>query len=275
MRKLIATFAAFAFVVCAGSVAAQTSGSSTLTSKDANKTDAHDRPIGGVTIKLPTPAGGNPNPTEPPPPPPAPNPPTPPSEGEDVPPIETPPDPPPPEDPPTYFGEPLQGKFFFLLDASGSMMGSNIAVLRAETTSTIGDLTEDDEFDMAAYGDQFGSAQHYSTYMWGTLLPGTDGNKSAAISWVNGSATNPGGGTPSYPALQHAIPQCPGDLNKFIFMTDGFPNTGGSASQILADFPSWWSHFSDCELLAVCVGGGGASFMQDLAALAGGTYVAA
>jgi hypothetical protein len=275
MRKIFATMVALAFVVCAGSAAAQTSGSSTLTSKDANKTDAHDRPIGGVTIKLPTPASGNPNPTEPPPPPPAPNPPTPPSEGEDVPPVETPPDPPPPEDPPTYYGEPLQGKFAFVLDASGSMGGSNIATLRAETTATISELTEDDEFDMCAYGDQFGAAQSYSTYMWGSLLPASEGNKSTAITWVNGSATNPGGGTPSYPALQHACSVYPSDLNKLFFITDGYPNTGGSAGQILADFPAWWTNFSDCELVCVCIGGGGASFMQDLAALAGGTYVAA
>jgi hypothetical protein len=275
MRKVLTSIACLAFVVCAGSVAAQGTGTSTLSSKDSNKTDAHDRPIGGVTIKLPTVGGGPTPPGEPVPPPPAPNPPTPPAEGEDVPPVETPPDPPPPEDPPTYFGEPLAGKFAFLLDASGSMSGSNIATLRAETTATVSDLTEDDEFDMAAYGDQFGAAQSYSTYMWGSLLPGTDGNKSAAISWVNGSATNPGGGTPSYPALQHALQVWPSDLNKFIFMTDGYPNTGGSASQILADFPGWWSAMQDCELLCVCVGGGGASFMQDLAALAGGTYVAA
>jgi hypothetical protein len=274
MRKILASMACFAFVVCAGSVAAQ-AGTSTLSSKDSNKTDAHDRPIGGVTIKLPTPGGAPTPPGEPVPPPPAPNPPTPPAEGEDVPPVETPPDPPPPEDPPTYFGEPLQGKFCFLLDASGSMSGSGIATLRAETTATMSDLTEDDEFDAAAYGGQFSPSEAYSTYMWGTLLPGTDGNKSAAISWVNGSATNPGGMTPSYAALQKACQVYPADLNKFIFLTDGFPNITGSAAQILADFPGWWSKFTDCELVCVCVNGGGAAFMQDLASLAGGVYIAA
>jgi hypothetical protein len=275
MRKILASMACFAFVVCAGGVAAQTTGASTLSSKDANKTDAHDRPIGGVTIKLPTPAGSTGTPGEPAPPPPPPQPPAPPPEGEDVPPVETPPDPPPPEDPPTYYGEPVQGKFCFLLDASGSMSGSNIATLRAETTATITDLTEDDEFDCAAYGGQFSAAAAYSTYLWEALLPGTDGNKSAAISWVNGSATNPGGMTPSYAALQKACNVYPSDLNKFFFITDGYPNITGSASQILADFPGWWSNFSDCDLVCVCIGGGGASFMQDLAALAGGTYVAA
>jgi len=274
MRKILTSMACLAFVICAGGLAAQSTGTSTLSSKDSNKTDAHDRPIGGVTIKLPTPAASQPNPSEPTPPPPAPNPPTPPSEGEDVPPVETPPDPPPPEDPPTYYGEPLQGKFCFLLDASGSMGGSRIASLRAETTATIGDLTEDDEFDCAAYGGQFPPADAYSKYMWGTLLPGTEGNKSSAISWVNGPSTNPGGMTPSYAALQRACQVYPSDLTKFIFVTDGWPNITGSDSQILADFPGWWSKFTDCELIAVCIAGGGAAFMQSLAALAGGTYIA-
>ena len=116
MRKILASVACLAFVFCAGSLAAQSTA--TLSSKDSAKTDAHDRPIGGVNIKLPPPTTAPTNPPEPPPPPPAP-PPAPPSEGEDVPPTETPPDPPPPEDPPTYYGEPVSGKFAFLLDASG------------------------------------------------------------------------------------------------------------------------------------------------------------
>ncbi|MCG3182098.1 MAG: hypothetical protein ICCCNLDF_00159 [Planctomycetes bacterium] len=275
MRKLLTGMACLAFVFGAGMLGAQTTGTSTLSSKDASKTDAHDRPIGGVNIKLPPPAASTNPPSEPPPPPPAPPAPTPPSEGEDLPPVETPPDPPPPEDPPTYYGEPVQGKFVFVLDASGSMYGSRIATLRAETTATIGDLTEDDEFDVAAYGGQFPSTQDYTKFMWGTLLPGTDGNKSSAVSWVNGPSTNPGGMTPSYACLKKCCQVYPADLDKFFFITDGYPNITGSSSQILADFPGWWSKFTDCELIAVCIGGGGASFMQQLAALAGGSYVAA
>jgi hypothetical protein len=275
MRKIIASMACLAFVFCAAGVSAQSTGTSTLSSKDANKTDAHDRPIGGVNIKLPPPATSTTPPSEPPPPPPPPPPPAPPSEGEDLPPMETPPDPPPPEDPPTYYGEPVQGKFAFLLDASGSMGGSRIATLRAETTGTIGDLTEDDEFDCVAYGSQFPSSQDYSVFLWGTLLPATEGNKSSAISWVNGSATNPGGGTPTYACLKKSCQVYPSDLDKMFLITDGYPNTSGSSSQILADFPGWWAKFEDCELIAVCIGGGGASFMQQLAALAGGTYIAA
>lgn len=278
MHKILASVACLAFVFCAGSLAAQSTGSgtATLSSKDSAKTDAHDRPIGGVNIKLPPPTTAPTNPPEPPPPPPAP-PPAPPSEGEDVPPTETPPDPPPPEDPPTYYGEPVSGKFAFLLDASGSMGGSRIATVRAETTSVIGDLTEDDEFDCVAYGTQFSSTQSYSKFMWGSLLPASDGNKSAAVSWVNGPSCNPGGGTPTYACLKKSCQIYPADLTKMFLLTDGSPNTSGSASQILADFPGWWNKFEDTTLVAICIGGYGAAqtFMQQLAALAGGTYIAA
>jgi hypothetical protein len=41
------------------------------------------------------------------------------------------------------------------------------------------------------------------------------------------------------------------------------------------DFPGWWSKFEECELVCICIGGGGAGFMQSLASLAGGTYIAA
>jgi len=275
MRKVFASIACLTFVFCAGSLAAQGTGQPTVTSKDSNKTDAHDRPIGGVTIKLPAPATPPAEPpTTPPPPPPAPPPPAPPSEGEDIPPTEVPPDPPPPEDPPTYYGEPVQGKFAFVLDASGSMGGSRMATLRAETTAVITNLTDDDEFDVQAYGGQF-SATNYVKYMWGTLMPATGGNKTSATNWVNGPSMNPGGMTPGYAALQSACSTYPSDLDKMFFITDGYPNVTGSSSQILSDFPSWWSKFSNAELVCICIGGGGATFMQQLAALAGGSYIAA
>ncbi|MBE7492344.1 MAG: hypothetical protein HS108_11380 [Planctomycetes bacterium] len=274
MRKLVTSLACFAFVVCAGGLFAQSSTQPELSSKDANKGAAHDRPIGGISLKLPAPAGNPTTPPEPAPPPPAPNP-APPSEGEDVPPSETPPQPPPPEDPPTYYGEPVHGEFAFLLDASGSMYGTRIATVRAETTQVIGALTQDDKFDCVAYGDQFGVSQNYSKFMWGTLLPATDGNKSSAIAWVNGPSTNPGGGTPTYACLKKSCEVYPATLTKMFLLTDGSPNTSGSASQILADFPTWWNKFPNTTLVCICIGGVGAAmqFMQQLAALAGGVYI--
>ena len=273
MRRIILGFAALALVFCASAVSAQTATDPTLKSDDTNRADAHDRPVGMVKIKLPAPAVQPPTTPPTPPPPPAPNP-TPPSEGEDIPPTETPPAPPPPEDPPTYYDEPVEGKFAFLLDASGSMYGSRIASVRQETTAVIAQLTEDDEFDCNAYGDQHGYPT-YTKFMWGQLLPGTDSNKTSAIAWVNGPSTNPGGGTPTYACLKMSCQTYPADLNKMFLLTDGYPNTSGSASQILADFPGWWTKFTDCTLVCICIGGVGSAqqFMQSLAAQAGGTYI--
>lgn len=275
MRKVLYCLAVFVITAGMGSLSAQ--GQSQLSSPDANKTDAHDRPIGTVRIKLPV-SNGSGNPGEGVPPEPAP--PvswTPPSENEELPPWEVNPEPPAEVDPPSFIGEPVQGKCVFLLDASGSMYGSRIATVRAEATSAIGGLTEDDEIDCVAYGSQFPASQDYSKFMWGTLLPATDGNKAAAISWVNGPSTNPGGGTPTYACLKKSCQIYPADLDKMFLLTDGAPNVSGSASQILADFPAWWSKFTDAEFVAICIGGSGPAqtFMLQLAALAGGTYIAA
>jgi hypothetical protein len=285
MRKVLYCLAAIAITVGAGALGAQGAGAecgimtptgATLSSKDADKTDSHDRPIGGVRLKLPTGTSGKPGGSIPIPPPPPP--PIEPPADEDLPPIEpTQPPPPEPGTDPDFIGEPVHGKVVFLLDASGSMAGSLIATVRAEATSTISELTEDHEIDCVAYGSQFPAANAYSTFMWGSLLPCTEGNKAAAITWVNGPATNPGGGTPTYACLQKSCDVYPADLNKMFLLTDGEPNVSGTAAQILADFPAWWTKFSDCDFVAICIGGSASAheFMMNLAALAGGTYIAA
>jgi hypothetical protein len=279
MRNFLVALAVFGLMGFAANVSAQTTQppKAEIKSPDNNNLDrvkTHDRPTGNVVLKVPAPANPPATPPEPSPAPP-PSTPTPPSEGEDIPPSETPPDGPPAEEPPTYYGEPVSGKFAFVLDASGSMSGSKMAALRSETTGVITALVEADELDCVAYGTQFPAGEAYSKYLWQGLLPATDGNKSAAVNWVNGPSLNPGGGTPSYPALKKACLTYPSDLTKMFFVTDGYPNPGGSSGQILADFPGWWGKFEETELVCVCIGGGGASFMQQLAALAGGTYVAA
>lgn len=266
MNKLVLVVALCLF---AGGMCAQ----SKITSPDSDKSKTHDRPAGHVIVKVPDASGGTGGgPSEPPPV----IDPEPPSDGEDIPPVEPGDTEPPEEEDPPFYGEPVRGKVVFLLDASGSMYGSRVASLRAETTSVIQLLNENDEIDAVAYGSQFPAAQHYSVFMWGALLPCTDGNKNSAIAWVNGPATNPGGGTPTYACLKRSCELYPADLDQMFLVTDGYPNISGSASQILADFPGWWTKFNDCTLIAVCIGGGGASFMQQLAALApNGTYIAA
>lgn len=263
MNKLVLTVALCLF---AGVLGAQAQ----IKSPDGAKPTTHDRPAGGAVIVVPDSTGGTGGgtPNEPPPV----TDPTPPSEGEDIPPTE-PPVEPPVEDPPPFYGEPVRGKVAFILDASGSMYGSKMASLRAEATGVIQELNEYDELDCMAYGGQF-AATGGVKFMWGALLPATDGNKNAAISWVNGPTMNPGGGTPSYAALQQGCQTYPADLDQFFFVTDGYPNE--SPATILAAFPGWWNKFEDCRLICICIAGGGASFMQQLAAsVDNGVYIAA
>ena len=273
MRKLLLALAACALVFGAATLSAQSSTPG-IAGDDVANTDTHDRPLGMVRITLPAPAGtpsaGGPPPVVPPavplPPPP---------ENEEVPPTEPPIDPPPPEEPTTFFGSQAQGKIAFMLDASGSMAGSRIATVRAESTSTISGLTLSDEFEVMAYGSQF----HNNTkFMWGgAIRKANHGHKTAAIAWINGPNLNPGDWTPSYAALQQAISIYPADLDKLFFLTDGAPNVTGGASAILADFPGWWTKMIHCDLVCICIGGvaSAQTFMQQLASLAGGTYIAA
>ncbi len=276
MKIFLSALAVFGMVMFSATLSAQSTPApkADISTPDSSQPKTHDRSTGGILLRVPAPAAAPDTPPEPSPPPPATHP-TPPSEGEDIPPSETPPDGPPAEEPPTFYGEPVSGKFAFVLDASGSMMGSKMAVLRQETTNVIAALTDADELDCVAFGSQFNPQQHYSVFLWEALLPATEGNRSAATNWVNGPTMNPGGGTPTYACLKRACQVYPGDLTKMFLVTDGYPNTTGGTSQILADFPQWWSKFEETELVCICIGGGGASFMQALAALANGTYVAA
>lgn len=240
-----------------GSTGNAPTGNGILSSKDALRKEAVDRPVGTVHIKMPT--GNNTGQGS------GPGTGTPPGTG-GLPPGETPPGTPPGEDPPTFYGEPVEGKFCFILDASGSMAGSRIASLRAEATNTIGALSDSDEFDCMSYGTQFADS---TMELWGGLQPATDGNKTAATNFVNGPACNPGAGTPTHRALEKACSIYPDDLSKMLLLTDGAPNATGSASQILAHFPAWWGKFpQECVLVCICIGGVGeaVNFMRDLAA---------
>jgi hypothetical protein len=162
-----------------------------------------------------------------------------------------------------------------LLDASGSMAGSKVAALRAEAVSIINSLPPHYRLDAVAFGDQFGATSAYNAKHWGSVQPMTQANQGSVTNWVNGPSLNPGGGTPLYPALKDTIYTYRPSLKTLIVISDGYPNTGGSSNLILADMPGWWSAMDDCSFIGVCIGGGGASFMQQICALTGGTYIAA
>lgn len=191
-------------------------------------------------------------------------------------------------DPGDFWGEPVFGRIVWVLDRSGSMGvsdsgagpiempdGSNIAnpnrlqVVKAETIRTISSLSEDDEFALVTFGAS--PDVDYSPAM----AKATAGNKQEGISKVQSMVAS--GGTPAYPALQRACSQYGAELTKFFFLSDGAPNVGGGAPQILADFPTWYQPLRDnnCSLVCILVGNSGAAaqFMQTLANQNGGTYI--
>ena len=191
--------------------------------------------------------------------------------------------------PPTFFGEPVSGKFVWVLDLSGSMgitdSGSGpiespdgtiftnpnrIQVVKSECIRVLNMLTEDDWFAIISFGGN-PDVSYYPE-----MVPGTAGNKQAAISNIQALVAS--GATPAYPALQRACTQYnEHDLDKIYFLCDGSPNLGGGAPQILADFPGWFQSQKDrgCELVCVHIGDSGAAaqFMQALANGNGGTYI--
>lgn len=175
------------------------------------------------------------------------------------------------------FGIPLRKKVVFLLDASGSMGGTRVDSMRAEVVSAIDQMDSSYELDCVAFGSQFPAVEDYSVFMWAQLLTANSGNKSAAIDWVNGPTTNPGGGTPTYPCVKAAADWYPPELGSMILITDSAPNTAGSALQLLADAPTWWTKFQDCRMECVALSPYASvlEYIHALSSVLGGGYVAA
>lgn len=253
MRRILLSFLAVLFI--SGTVYA----GATLSSKDADLGPCHDRPIGTITLKL---GDGEEGDT-----PPRYNP-TPPSEGEDIPPVIE--DPPPP--PPKFHGETVPHKFIFLIDCSGSMYGK-MDYLRSDLTETVNDMEEDYEFDFIAYGTQFGNDPG-TKKMFGALLPATEGNKKTANHWLNGPTCNPGAGNPDYYALKDTLlhPAYPKDVEKIFYLSDGGVPM---KDKIIAEMPTWLSKYNDAELVCICYNGTtrDANFMERLASSTGGIYM--
>lgn len=219
------------------------------------------------------------------------------------------PDPPPPNDeeedpdeddeelgdPPTFMDEELEGSQIVLcLDASGSMSctynpgypvynsGGGIVgspnrwqTVQSEAANAIGGMTEDHEFDVIIYDS-------YVHSCFGVLTEATASSKQFAISWVYSKHTT--GCTNSYDALLLGLTNYGTQLDLFMFMSDGYPNTGNGHSPC-----SWYS----CEsavlsmvsglipnqqkpafrFIAIQVGGSPMSFMQSLGNLPRSTFV--
>jgi hypothetical protein len=207
----------------------------------------------------------------------------PPEEIEDVPPDEV-------EDPPEFFGEPIEGRFVWILDRSGSMGAADsgsgpiedangniftnpnrIQIVKSECIKVLSQLTTEHWFAIVT----FGMSPDVDWYQ--QLVNASSGAVSQGIQFVSSMVAN--GGTPAYPALKRACEQYPSEpkINKFYFLCDGQPNVGGGSAQILSDFPMWYQVHRDAgsELVCVHIGtsGSAATFMQALANGNGGTYI--
>lgn len=265
MRAIPLAFV-FGLIVAANCAWAQSAEQPKISSKDTHRNDGHDRPVGNVSLRFPSPSGGN-GQTESTTP--VPNP-VPPSEGEDIPPSEQI-EAPPPEEAPTYYGEPVVGNVGFLLDRSGSINATKSAALKAETQKVIEDLTMDQNFDIAAFNSTFPATTGNVQFMWGSMLPATDGNKAAAISWLYGPAMNSSGWTPLYESLRRAMEVYPAELNVFFLVTDG---ACLKQAMILAELPVWWQKFPEGRFVGVYVPPGCPPFVQQMVAVVDGTYIA-
>jgi hypothetical protein len=176
------------------------------------------------------------------------------------------PTPPPPHA--TFYGETATGILLFVVEVSGTMAGSAIANLRAELTGCISALTPSDTFDVIVYNDNI---QGGYTALWGVQLPATQGNRTTAIAWVNGSATNPAGASDqaAYDALEYSLSYPNLDCHFFYTYTE--PSDDG---HILANYPGWASQVPNYFTQVVIAGSAAATqWGQDLAALSGGTFV--
>lgn len=128
-------------------------------------------------------------------------------------------------------------------------------------------MTSVDEFDIAVFNS---STSGYVKWMWGAALPATSGNIASAVAWVNGPNFAPAGSPDNacYAALQAAYGTTGVD-QAFLFTW----TTPGDANNILADFPTWAANDPNRQLIVIAKNSANGAFAQQLAALAGGTYV--
>lgn len=103
----------------------------------------------------------------------------------------------------------------FILDTSGSMDGQSIAQAKAALVRAIGQLTEQDRFNVVEF-----NSRH--RLLFAQLREANEQVRQQAIAWVN--ALQAGGGTEMLPALHAAFNSLDADnhaLRQIVFITDG------------------------------------------------------
>lgn len=175
---------------------------------------------------------------------------------------------PPPAPVPLYYGSSVAGRVLFICDISSATNGTAHWDMIHELNAAIGGLSATDEFDILIYND---TLQGGFEAMAGMLVPATSTNITAALLFVNSTVMTPAGSPDNacYAALQDSFASYTGVDDAFLFTW----TTPGDASNILVDYPNWAASDPNRELTVIAKNSANSAFGQQLAALAGGTFV--
>jgi hypothetical protein len=185
--------------------------------------------------------------------------------------------------PPVYMPEHVSGEFLFAVDASGDagivdpVTGrSGYKTAATDIVAALHRLTKRDYFEVMTYG-----GATTTDFCFGSFVQANSANVAMAANYLNNFT--PSGPSPQYSALRDAIAASPASLTALYFYSASLPGADPAAPQgmatpavILQDFPHWWASLTGAELVAVRVGNWPAphaSYLQQLAALAGGVYI--
>ena len=167
----------------------------------------------------------------------------------------------------SFYGGEYEGDgFFWCLDKSCSMgWADDIGQLKAEMSTAISQLSDNSEFSIVAFS---------SGYIVWSMVPkeANAGNRAAATAWVMALVAD--GNTCLAPAGVETIGianQCDKDDKQILVLSDGEPNCPGPAETLSAMTSANWQH-TPINTVYIASDSGGITFMQQLAAMNGGTF---
>jgi hypothetical protein len=167
----------------------------------------------------------------------------------------------------SFYGGEYEGDgFFWCLDKSCSMAwGDLIGQLKSEMSASISQLSENSEFSIVAFSNGY--------IVWSQVpKEGNPGNRASATSWVMALIAD--GGTCLAPAGVETITisnQCDKENKTIIVLSDGEPNCPGPTETLSAMTSANWQH-TPINTVYIAADTGGITFMQQLAAMNGGTF---
>lgn len=167
------------------------------------------------------------------------------------------------------WGQPfVEQNFVWVLDQSCSMAWGTpppIDQMQAEVTAAIDQLQPGQQFNVIRFSSSF-------ALLSATLLDATQGNRDAAVQWVNG--ITPTGSTCAASAVVAALAQvsnAPGP-SALLYVGDGGPNCPGAASE-LATIAAANTAQIPIHTFLLGNSGGASAFLQQLAAQNGGVFI--